>query len=180
MDNEQIVRLFFERDENAVKALSEHCGAAMKAVSVSVLHNELDAEECVNDALLQLWNKIPPEKPVNIRAYACEVVRNISMQRYRYNTAEKRRAEVVSIDNELSDIIADKTPVDNGLSESLDRFLKSLSKKNRILFMRRYYYEDSISKIAEISDMKENAVAARLFRIRKKLMEHLIKEGFKI
>lgn len=180
MTDEEIVKLFYDRNESAIKALSDKYGAKIKAAAYDVLKNEQDAEECVNDAYLAVWNSVPPQKPENICAYACGVVHNVAMKRYRYNTAEKRSAQTVSLDAELSEIIADESGGDNGLDEAINGFLKSLSKKNRILFMRRYYYEDSISDIAGLSGMNENAVAARLFRIRAKLSAYLKKEGFTI
>ena len=180
MNDEEIVKLLYDRDEDAIKALSDKYGARIKAAAYEVLGNEQDAEECVNDAYLAVWNSVPPQKPDNICAYACGVEHNVAMQKYRYNTAEKRAAETVSIDGELSEIIADESGDDNGLEDAINGFLKSLSKKNRILFMRRYYYEDSISDIASLSGMKENAVAARLFRIRARLSNYLKKEGFTI
>ena len=180
MDSGKIVKLFKDRDDGAIKELSAFCGAKMKAAAMNVLHNEQDAEECVNDAYLALWNSIPPAEPDDISAYACGVVHNVAMRKYRYNTAEKRSALTVSLDAELSEIIADDTPDDNGLDDAINGFLRTLSKKNMILFMRRYYYEDSIADIAALSGMKENAVTARLFRIRKKLSEYLKKEGFHI
>ena len=180
MSNDEIIKLFIDKDDRAIKELSALCGAKMKAAAMSVLHNEQDAEECVNDAYLSLWNSVPDVKPDDISAYACSVARNTAMQRYRYNTAEKRNAVTVSLDSELSEVIADKTEDSDDLSDAVNGFLKTLSKSNRILFMRRYYYEDSIKRISEITGLKENAVAARLLRIRKKLAEHLKKEGYKI
>lgn len=180
MDSGKIVKLFINRDESAIKELSAFCGAKMKAAAMNILHNEQDAMECVNDAYLKLWNGIPPAEPDDISAYACGVVHNIAMRKYRYNTAAKRSAVTVSLDTELAEIIQDDTPDDNGLEGAINGFLKTLSKKNLIIFMRRYYYEDSIADIAALSGMKENAVTARLFRIRKKLSEHLKKEGFNI
>lgn len=180
MENEKIVKLFTDRDESAIKALSELCGDKMKAAAMNVLKNEQDAEECVNDAYLSVWNSIPPNKPDNICAYACGTARNIAMQKYRYNTAEKRNAVTVSLDAELSEVIADQSADNDGLSFAVNGFLKSLKKSDRILFMRRYYYGDTLAEISGITGMKENAVSVRLLRIRRKLADHLKKEGYRI
>jgi RNA polymerase sigma-70 factor (ECF subfamily) len=180
MNNDEIIKLFCERDEGAINALSEFCGAKMKAVAMNVLHNEQDADECVNDAYLVLWNSIAEKKPDDISAFACGVVHNVAMKRYRYNTAEKRNAVTVSLDAELSEVISDNDDESDGLTDAVNGFLKTLSKSNRIIFMRRYYYGDSVSDISQISGMRENTVSARLLRIRKKLAEHLKKEGYRI
>ena len=144
MNNEEILKLFIKKDDSAIDELSQLCGAKMKAAAMNVLHNEQDAEECVNDAYLKLWNSIPEVLPDDISAYACSVARNTAMQRYRYNTAEKRNAVTVSLDAELSEVIADETEDNGGLSDAVNGFIKSLSKSNRIIFMRRYYYGDSL------------------------------------
>ena len=180
MERDELIKLFRKRDSRAIEELSRMYGRKMISVSMNIVNNEQDAEECVNDAYLALWNSIPPAEPDDVCAYACETVRNISYKKYRYNTAEKRSAVTVSIDAELADIMPDTVMASDGLDQAVETFLRSLSKKNRIIFMRRYYYLDSVSKIAAMAQMKENAVSGRLHRLRAKLAAHLKKEGFNL
>ena len=180
MNNEEILKLFIKKDDGAIDELSQLCGAKMKAAAMNVLHNEQDAEECVNDAYLKLWNSIPEVLPDDISAYACSVARNTAMQRYRYNTAEKRNAVTVSLDAELSEVISDNSDDNDNLKDAVNGFLKSLSKPNRILFMRRYYFSDSYADIATQTGLTEKNVSVRLTRLRAKMKNYLTERDYVI
>ena len=179
MQDSEIIGLFFDRDEDALKQTDASYGAKLRRVSYGITGDKRDAEECVNDAYLAVWNRIPPERPYSLFAFLCETVRRISLQRYRYNTAAKRRGKTVSIDDELSEVIADTKDDTSGLSETLNDFLAKLSDESRFVFMRRYYYADDIGAISEMTGMGKNAVSACLMRARKKLAETLKERGYK-
>lgn len=180
MREEEIIRLLQARDERALKELASLYGRQMENIAYGITNDRRDAAECVNDAYLAVWNSIPPAKPGNLRAYVFEVVRNISHQRFRYNAAEKRSAPTVSLDNELSQIVSGDDSDTQGLSDAINVFLSRLDVRSRMLFVRRYYYQDTIKRLSELTGLSENALTVKLFRIRKKLAEHLKKEGFSL
>ena len=161
MEDNRIIDLFYERSEQAIVELSKKYGAVCRKVAGNILRNDLDVEECLNDAYLGAWNAIPPERPDPLLAYICRIVRNLSVTRYHANTVE----------TELSA---------RELSGLLDSFLGTLDRENRIMFVRRYWYSDPVSEIAEAFHMSSNSVSARLSRIRKKLRKFLRKEGYDI
>ena len=179
MDDQNIIALFFNRDEAAISETDASYGSKLKRVSYGITGDKRDAEECVNDAYLTVWNNIPPQKPDNLFAYVCETVRRVSLTRYRYNTAQKRRG-TVSLDDELSEVIADTRDDCSGLSELLNEFLSELPEDSRYIFMRRYYYADDADTLSRITGLGKNAISARLMRMRKKLAEKLKKRGYKI
>ena len=179
MQDNEIIGLFFDRDEDALKQTDASYGAKLRRVSYGITGDKRDAEECVNDAYLAVWNRIPPERPRSLFAFLCETVRRISLQKYRYNTAEKRRGKTVSLDGELSEVIADTKDDTSGLSDTLNDFLAKLSQESRFIFMRRYYYADDIKTISDMTGMGKNAVSACLMRARKKLSEMLKERGYK-
>ena len=180
MEDQKIIALFFDRDEAAISESDARYGQRLRRMSYGITGDQRDAEECVNDAYLSVWNKIPPEKPDNLFAYLCETVRRISLTKYRYNTAQKRRGGTVSLDEELSEVIADTTDDTSGLPELLDGFLSKLPEDSRFIFMRRYYYADDVKTISKITGLGKNTVSARLMRMRRKLAETLREGGYKI
>lgn len=185
MDDGRIIDLFFERSEQAIVELSRKYGPVCRKVAGNILGNELDAEECVNDAYLGVWNTIPPRRPEALLAYICRIVRNLSTTRYHANTAAKRNSFYDVALDELEECLPSAANVEKELSakelsELLDRFLEDLDRENRIIFIRRYWYSDSVSEIAEVFHMSGNGVSARLSRIRTKLKKFLKKEGYDI
>ncbi len=178
-----IVELFYARDEQAIAALSEKYGSVCKQLANNIVKNVADAEECVNDAYLAAWNTIPPEKPDPLRTYLFRIVRNIATAKYHANTSAKRNHYYDMALEELEHSLADVRTVEEALSETelsnlLDRFLDTLERESRVMFVRRYWYSDSIPQIAERFRMSENNVSVRLLRIRNKLKKYLKKEGF--
>ena len=181
MDEKNIIELFFKRDEDAIRESDALYGAKLRRVSYGITNDKRDAEECVNDAYLSAWNRIPPESPKSLFAYLCETVRRASLTRYRYNTAQKRDTRAaVSIDSELLEVVADTRDDTSGLADLLNGFLENLPEDTRFLFMRRYYYCDDIPTIAKMTGLTKNTVSARLMRARKKLAEILTQKGYKI
>lgn len=184
-EDSQIIALFFARAEAAIAALSEKYGADCRRIAANILKNTLDAEECVSDAYLAAWNTIPPQKPDPLRAYLLRIVRNIAITRYHANTAEKRNSYYDAALAELEGCLASSDTVEEAidadeLSHQIDRFLAALDKESRMLFVRRYWYADSIEALAARFHLQKNAVSVRLWRIREKLKIHLRKEGYSI
>jgi RNA polymerase sigma-70 factor (ECF subfamily) len=185
VDDSKIIDLLFERSEQAIAALSQKYEAVCNAVARNILKNSLDAEECVNDSFLAIWNTIPPRKPNPLLTYICRIVRNLSIKKYHANTALKRNSFYDAALDELEDCLASPANVENELAAKeltllLDSFLDTLDKENRMMFVRRYWYSDSISDIAARFQISSNNVTVRLFRTRNKLQIYLRKAGFEI
>lgn len=185
LEDSQIIELFFERSEQAIAELSEKYGKVCSSVSRNILKNELDAEECVNDAYLAAWNTIPPQEPNPLLSYLCRIVRNLSLKKYHSNTAAKRNNYYDTTLDELVECIASNTTIENEvfakeLSQQLNSFLATLRQKDRVMFVRRYWYCDSVSEIASYFQMNSNAVSVRLLRIRERLRKYLKKEGIHV
>lgn len=179
MNDERIIELFFERSEQAIKELDGKYGRTCHKVSYNILNNRQDAEECVNDAYLGTWNAIPPAKPNPLLAFVCKIVRNISLKRYEQNTAAKRNSYYDVAMEELGDCLAATTTTEeeiaeHELTEIIESFLDLLSKENRVIFLRRYWFSDTYADIAKQVGMTEKNVSVRLTRIRKELREYLI------
>ena len=182
MQDSKIIDLFFERSEKALTELSGKYEKLCKVISVNILGNEEDALECINDSYLTVWNTIPPKRPDSLKYYLCRIVRNTAIKRYRANTAQKRNSNYSISLYELEDCIVSSNTIENDLSLSelallIDEFLSNESVENRIIFVRRYFYSDSISDISKRIGISENNVSVRLARLRAKLRNHLEKEG---
>ena len=142
--------------------------------------NIIYVEECVNDTYLVAWNNIPPNQPSPLVTYLCKIARNVSLKKLRYNTAQKRNSYYEMSLSELEECIPSGNSIyaeEKELTQVIEDFLVSLDKKSRVMFLRRYWFADSISDIAEKFCMKENNVSVKLMRIRKKLKKILEKEG---
>ena len=182
MEDHEIVELFFARSEQAIAQLQSKYGRRCLQVAGNILNNPLDAEECVNDAYLAAWNTIPPQKPEALPAYVCRIVRNLSIKRYHANSALKRDSRYDMALDELEECIpAEKTAEEQIAAEELaaaiNQFLGTLNRENRILFVRRYWFSDSVADIAGMFGMSSRNVSLRLLRVRKGLKTHLEKEG---
>ncbi len=182
MEDEQIIKLFFDRSEDALTALNDKYGSMCLHIANNILSDVRDAEECVNDTCLAVWNAIPPEKPDCLQAYTCRIARNLALKRSGYENALKRRANHGVCLNELSDAISDNNEIESRfdaeqLREMINTFLSGLKKPDRVLFIRRYWYSDSYEQLSRLSGMREGAIRTKLSRIRKKLKEYLEKRG---
>ena len=182
LDNE-IIDLFYEPAEQAMMELSNKYGSVCRKIARNILNNDLDAEECINDALLGAWNTIRPQNPNPLRTYICRIVRNLSIKKYHANTALKRNSFYDAALDELEECLASSVNVETELAAKeltllLDSFLDTLDKENRMMFVRRYWYSDSISNIAARFQISSNNVTVRLFRTREKLQIYLRKAGF--
>ncbi len=179
-----IIELFNSRSEKAIAMCQNKYGKLAYSVSYNILRSNEDAEECVNDAMLGLWNSIPPEKPRSLTAYLCSLVRNISLNKYHYNHAAKRNGEFDLILDELDEVISKNDFMDEltegEIIDTVNRFLSEQKERDRFVFIRRYYYSDTAYDIASAMGESEGAIAMRLSRLRVKLRKKLIKEGIYI
>lgn len=183
MEDEEIVALFWERSEEAIGAVDEKYGGVLRRIGRNILNSDRDGEECVNDAYLAAWNTIPPQRPEPLLTYLCKIVRNQAVARYHANTAQKRNSSYDVALEELEECLASDGTVEEALSAKeltahLDRFLDTLDGESRALFVRRYWYADSIAGLAEQFRLSKNNVSVRLSRLREKLRRYLKKEGY--
>jgi len=182
MDDSKIVELFFERSEQAIVELSKKYGNGCQRLAENILKNPCDVEECINDAYLGVWNTIPPERPQSLRAYLFGILRNISTNRYHYNTAQKRNSFYDAALDEIEAFIPSAETVEDSadaayLAKGIDDFLENLSEKEQVMFVKRYYFSDDIRQIAKDFEKSERYISVRLFRIRKKLEKFLNERG---
>ncbi len=184
MEDSAIVQLYWDRDQRAISETADKYGNYCTSIARNILDNAEDAEECVNDAYMNAWNSIPPHKPDILSAYLAKLTRNVCFNRYKYNHAQKRGgSEVSAVLEELSELISGDESVEqqiesDELSQAIDSFLDTLPRKKRMMFVRRYWYSDSVSEIARQLGMKENAVSMTLSRTRLKLQQYLTERGF--
>ena len=144
MEDIYIIQLFWKRSEMAIAALAEKYGRLLYQIAVGILRDHSDAEECENDTYLKTWNTVPPQQPVSLKAYTSRIVRNLSLDRLRYRSRQKRNGEMDLVLSELSQCIPDpytnvEMAADDTLRRSLDRFLDTLDPQTRVLFLRRYF-----------------------------------------
>ena len=182
MEDGRIIELFFERSEQAIAGLSEKYGSTCLRIAENILNDRLDAEECVNDAYLAVWNAVPPEKPEALLSYVCRIVRNLALKKHRANTAVKRNSRSDVALDEIADCLPSASDVESEFeseraAESINAFLDSLDKESRALFVRRYWFSDAVNDIAADFGKSGHYVSVRLSRIRKKLKKYLEKEG---
>ncbi|MBQ4139843.1 MAG: sigma-70 family RNA polymerase sigma factor [Clostridia bacterium] len=181
MDDERIIELFFARDERALRESEAAYGKYCRAIAKNILDSDEDADEVFNDTLLRAWNTIPPEEPKLLKVYLGTVTRNLSLDRYRKMTAEKRGGCEVSLClEEAEEFLADTSDeFEKGeLSRLLNDFLRLLPERECDIFVRRYFYCDSTAEIARRFGLREANVLVILSRTRKKLKEALRKGGY--
>lgn len=182
MDDRQILALLLGRAEGAISALAETYGKRLFATAQNILDSPEDAEECVSDTYLAVWNTIPPQRPDPLEGFVYKVGRNLALKKLRFRSAEKRNSRYDLSLDELSACLPGETLEDlvdaRLLGHAIDRFLDTLSKENRCLFLRRYWFGDSIKELSALFSLSENALSVRLSRIRAQLKVYLIQEGF--
>ena len=183
MDDQMIIELFNKRSHEAITAVSDKYGSLCKSISKRILQNTQDAEECVNDAYLVLWNTIPPENPNPFAAYICRIVKNITLKKYRYNTAEKRNSHYDLSMEELKECIEDRNTPENSMEEKeltrvINCFLEKCKKTDRVKFVKRYCVVEDPSEIAKEMGLSNNYVNVHLHRTREKLKQFLMKERY--
>ncbi len=180
MTDHEIIELFFARDEAAIRETGKKYGAYCMSIAQNILKSTPDAEECVNDTYLKAWNNIPPERPNALKVFLGCIVRRLSLDRYRsWHTAKRDRNLEVAFE-ELSDCVPMRDEDTLILRELLNEFLASLESKDRITFMRRYWYAMPPAQIAKLDKISVNAVTVRLYKTRNKLREFLAERGYRV
>lgn len=183
LNDSTIIEMLWKRNEQAIAELKYKYEKLCFRVAGNILSRYEDTEECVNASYYAVWDTIPPQRPKRLGTYLCRLLKNIAISRFRYNTADKRSSDfLVSLD-EMEECIPDGSRVEESVSasmlgEEISRFLRTQPKKYRMIFVRRYWYSDSLTDIAELYEMNENTVATCLFRMRKRLSEFLKKGGY--
>lgn len=182
MEDTQMVELLVRREENAIGALQEKYGGLCRSVARHILSDDRDVEECVSDTFLRVWNAIPPECPDSLSAYLARITRNVALDRYAYNTAQKRNSVLTCAFEELEPYM----PALGNQMEQLDdireftefirSFLRGISYESRVFFVRRYWYGQSIHEIAQCFHCGEGKVKTSLFRTRSKLRDTMVRE----
>ena len=184
MQDEKIVKLYWDRNEQAITETSEKYGHYCTKIAYNILSSNEDAQECVNDTYMNAWNSLPPHKPSILSTFLGKIVRNLSFNRYKHKRALKRGgSETALVLDELCDIVSDKEDVESAVSrkelvKALNEFIGEMSKEKRYMFIRRYWYTDSVKDIAEKCGRSENSVSVELNRTRKKLCDYLKERGF--
>ena len=181
MEDAQIINLFWQRNEQAVKETDIAYGRKLFVLSNRILNNREDAEESVSDTYMETWKTIPPKRPKYFLAYLASLCRNISFNRLDWAMAAKRNGEIVSLTQEMENCIPDKLrerEMDSRqIRQILESFLEGLPKESRLIFLRRYLYVDTVAEIAARYGISESKVKTQLHRTRKKLHSCLEKEG---
>lgn len=184
MEDKDIIRLYFERDEKAISETEEKYGAYCRKTAENILGDFGKAEECFNSALLGIWNSVPPSEPKNLKIYAAKITRNFAIGILEKEKTEKRGGGTFSEAlEEISESVSSKENVEESffakeLGEKINLFIKNLPETERKIFIRRYFFFETTEKIGERFGFSQNRVSVILHRTRKKLKKYLEKEGF--
>lgn len=186
MDDNKIVDLYWERSEKAIAETSKKYGRYCKFIAYNILQNLEDSYECVNDTYINAWNSMPPHRPNRLSAFLGKITRNLSLNRYEKNTAQKRGAgQIPLILDELQKCVPSHNSVEKAIDDiilidALNKFLSEIDRENRIIFMQRYWYMCSIKEIANELNYSESKVKMILFRLRNELRVLFEKEGIEL
>ncbi len=183
--DEEIIELYFARSENAIAETDRKYGEKCLKISVNIVGDVRDGEECVNDTYLAVWDAIPPSRPDPFSVFLYRITRNISLKRYAYNTALKRNSHYDAAFDELADVMTSDIRTDDEIeakltSELIERFLDGLSRENRVIFLRRYWFSDSYADISVRVGLQEKVISMRLSRMRTQLRKYLENRGILI
>ena len=185
MTDGQIVDLYWDRDESAITHSDIKYGSYCRKIAFNILSNNEDADECVNDTWLRTWENVPPQKPDSLSAFFGRIIRNLSISRYRANRAKKRYDGITILLSELEDCVpagnlTELKAESNLLTEMIEKWLARISKDDRVLFLRRYWFGDAVKALAKECGMTENQMAQRMLRLRKDLKSVLEQEGIDV
>ena len=184
MEDMQIIELYFARNQDAVKETEKEYGAYCFSIADNILHNQQDAEECVSDTWLRAWHSIPPNRPARLKLFLGKITRNLAFDKYRQKTADKRGGgDFEAVLDELGECVAGSDDVEQAfdakaLRQSLNQFLRALRPRDRQMFLKRYFYAQSVKEIAKEYQLTANHCTVILKRIRKKLQVYLEQEGY--
>lgn len=182
MDDRKLIEMLYARSQQAIAALAQRFEKRLYSTAYNILNSREDASEAVNDTYFAIWNAIPPARPDPLEGYVYRTGRNVALKKLRFQSAQKRNSQYdVSLD-ELSAALTgssmDEELDARLLGKAIDRFLSTLPRMNRILFMRRYWFGDSVTQLSKEFSISENNISVRLSRIRNQLKQFLMKEGF--
>lgn len=183
MKDSRIIKLFVDRSENAITELCKKYKTYMYRISHNILRSNEDVQECLNDSYMTIWSNIPPIIPQSLKAYSAKIVRNISLDRYRRLSANKRGSgQIEVVFDELEEILDCKHNVEDSivtkeLITEINIYLGNLTKEKRTMFTLRYYYAYSIKEISIKLNISESKVKTSLYRLRSEIKEHLIMKG---
>lgn len=186
MEDRTIVNLFLDRKESALTEIESKYGKYLLKIAYNILYNTEDSKECVNDTYLKAWNSIPPHEPQVLSVFLGKITRRLAIDIFRKKHAEKRgnsdfAVSLYELDECLPDDFSTEAVFEQSeLSKCINRFLLSLTRENRNIFVCRYFYSDSIKDIANFLGTSESKIKSSLYRSRKTLKEHLKKEGFSL
>ena len=182
MEDKAIIQLYWERNENAIAATDRTYGKLCRGLSYNIVNNWEDAEECTNDTFQRAWDTMPPQRPKSLRAYLCRIVRNLSIDRWRRKTSQKRGEGLELLLEELESCLPAAPSAEQEveallLKEVLENWLDSLPKADRVLFLRRYWYGERVEALAKWRGCSPNQVSQKLLKLRKALKLRLEQEG---
>ncbi len=184
MEDRDIIKLYFERDERAIAETERKYGRLCQTIARNVTGDEQDAQECVNDTYLGTWNAIPPERPRYLGAFVAKIARNIALDKLKYKSAQKRTHEAVISLSELEEIIADEPELEEleggALGRMISDFLYTEDEVTRKIFIRKYFYLDSIADLSDKYGYSESKIKSMLHRTRNKLKKYLSEKGVAI
>ena len=184
MEDNQIVELYWQKNMDAISETANKYGAYCFTIAENILHNTEDSEECVNDTWLHAWNAMPPQKPNALRMFLAKITRNLSFDRFNARNAEKRGGgEIALVLDELTECLDGGTSAESAferkeLEQCIRRFVRALPKRERNVFVRRYFFTEPVAVVAGRYGLTENNVMVILSRIRKKLRLVLTREGY--
>ncbi|MBR6987695.1 MAG: sigma-70 family RNA polymerase sigma factor [Clostridiales bacterium] len=184
MEDENIIRLYWDRDETAIEETSKKYGKYCFSIANNILCSREDSEECVNDTYVKVWDSIPPKRPSIFSAFIGKITRNISLNRYKLNNAEKRGgSNMYIVLDEIGEIVSgqpgpEEEAVMSDMTAAVNEFLAALPAEKRIMFVRRYWYADDVKSIALRMGTSENNISVSVRRIRNNLRDYLIERGF--
>lgn len=178
MNDQEIISLYFDRDEQAIAETDKRYGKTCMQVSMSILNSHPDAEECVNDTYLKTWNAIPPARPRSLCAFLCRIVRNLSINRLGELTAAKRNRDLTVSFEELEACIPLPDEASPELADLLETFLRKEGETDRILFVGRYWFACPVEDLARRTGLTRRAVHMRIFRTRERLRAYLTERGY--
>lgn len=183
MEDSQIIELYWQRDERAMRECELRFGAYCLQIAMNVLHSREDAEECVNDTWLRAWNAIPPERPGRLSLFLGKIVRNLAIDRYRNNVAAKHGGGQTKLClEELEECIGKEVSLEDriALREAMNAFLKESPENHRDVFLMRYWYFMPVHEIAKRNKTTDGAIKMTLHRMREELRKYLAREGMEV
>ena len=186
MEDATIVQLYWDRDPDAIVQTADKYGAYCRTIAINILSNHEDAEECVNDTYMSAWRAMPPHRPATLSTFLGKITRNLSFNRYKQLRADKRGgSQIRGVLDELMECVPATGSVEQDIEyqelvQAVDSFLDTLSVEKRVMFVRRYWYNDSMAAIAGRMGKKEKTVSKALERVRLQLRQYLEERGYEV